>query len=427
MSLEILSFLLLIPLAGLTWFNWPKAVAGLLFFLPAYLIKVEIFSLPINWLEAAVIILFAIALFKGYGLSLVKFLIDKKYRSWLVIILLWLLAAVLGVWLAKDSRLALGILKGWFIVPFMWLWLAGFTVKSGQKLGWGRLAAKALVANGFITALISLLLCLWLGGRSGGWYNSPNVLAMYLLPIFWLSVWQLFYGKDFYWSGRWNNLVGAMVGVVILVAIILTGSYSALASLVITAALWGIVKKYSQSRIKVILVALVFLLGLVVPVFVTVNNNWPWFSHSNNLYGLTSGQIRQVFWREALVVIKQRPLWGIGLGGWQPLFKQDIQPGLPENKQPGYSIEFHYASLFPHNLYLTVWLFQGIFGLGLLLWLFLKIADSQSNLAWLMLFPWLLYSIVDTPLYKNDYAFLFVFILLIAWAWEADELTATYS
>ncbi|MFZ5391037.1 MAG: hypothetical protein ACOZAJ_02055, partial [Patescibacteria group bacterium] len=113
---------------------------------------------------------------------------------------------------------------------------------------------------------------------------------------------------------------------------------------------------------------------------------------------------------------------GIGLGGWQSLFRNKLQPNLPENKLPGYSIEFYYASLFPHNLYLTVWLFQGFLGLIILLGLFWKITKPGWLLPVIMLLPWLVYGVVDTPLYKNDYAFLFVFMILAVWFKEIEKL-----
>ncbi|MFZ5391371.1 MAG: O-antigen ligase family protein [Patescibacteria group bacterium] len=424
MSLEILFFFLLLPLMVFAWFNWPKAVALVPLFLPAYLFKIQIYSYPINWLEAVVLIVFITAWLKGYGLALFNFLWQPKVRSWLVIIVLWLLTGLVSLFIGENLKLAAGILKGWLVLPFIWLWLMGYVINSNESRSvyFWRLSVKALLLNGLITALAAVFYWLVDGSRAGGWYDSPNVLAMYLLPIFWLAVWQLFEDKEFYQDSKLLEGLLKGMAVLMLLVIILTGSYTALLSLVVTFVAWLIFKKYPTYKLKVFLVVLLCLFGLSLPLFVVINKNWPWLSHTNTTYNITSGQIRQIFWQEAYSVIIKQPLTGIGLGGWQSLFRNKLQPNLPENKLPGYSIEFYYASLFPHNLYLTVWLFQGFLGLIILLGLFWKITKPGWLLPVIMLLPWLVYGVVDTPLYKNDYAFLFVFMILAVWFKEIEKL-----
>ncbi len=414
MSLETIFFLLLIPWLVFVWLNWSRAVALVVFFLPLYLVKINIYGYPLNGLEAVVAVIFITAWLKGYGSDLIKFLKQPKTKLWLRPIVLWLLSGLAGVAVAGNLKIAAGIFKGWLLWPLLWWWLSAYIVSSNKldrDFFW-RLAVKALVFNGLLMSVVAIFYWLSMGGRAGGLYNSPNVLAMYLLPIVVLSLYQALSKDDLSkTSGQGKVIFLGSAGLMIL-AIFLTGSYAALLSLLSVIIFWLFFKKSSMAKFKVGLLAVLVVLGLFLPALVSVNKTWPWPSHSNQIYGLNSGQIRQIFWREALGVILNNPIMGIGLGSWQELFTKTIQPNLAENKLPGYSIEFYYASLFPHNLYLTVWLFQGLLGLLSLIWLFFKVAKSNWLLPFLMLWPWLVYALVDTPLYKNDYGFLLSFILL---------------
>jgi len=413
MFLIHLLFLLLFPWLVFSWRRWPEAVAVFLALLPTYLWRGQIGSLPTTWLELALYCLVLVFIVKGFW----RFRPFNRlnYFIWLVFAAGWLLLGVWGVIVSTDTRLALGIFKGWLLDPLLWgglAWVA-LSVTDNRRVWWHR-AISALLAGATVTAVSAIWQGLGIVGRLGGWYNSPNVLAMYLLPVGLLSWGWFTLDKQGKLWPIWFKFGWVSALFILLWAIILTGSYTALISLIISLAVWYILQRWPIKEWRVILIVVLCLTGIVLPWLVVNKGSWPWLSHNNSDYAVSSGEVRYVFWREAERVIVINPWSGIGLGQWQPLFSRVIQPTLRENHQPGFAIEFHYASLFPHNLWLTVWLFQGLMGVAVLLvWLVALALADGSEVIITVLSAWLVYGLTDTPLYKNDLALLFV-VLTVA-------------
>ncbi len=403
-------FLLLLPLAVLAWYRFSLALCVVLALLPSYLFRLTVLGVPTTWLELAIYVLLLVFLAQGKWRDH-DWLKSKSSRSWLGWLGLWLLAATAAVVVAPDKRLALGILKGWIIDPLLlaYLFINELNLAS-LKEKWWRQVVMSFWLGGSLTALGSIIMAvLNHTARIYGWYDSPNVLAMFLVPILLLTGLcsrtnffknsLTFVQKLIWWLG-----LGLMF-----LALVGSNSYTGIISLIISLVFFILLIKFNRPKFTVGLGAGLLLLNLLLPLIFVKYNYWFPLSHRNDTYQVTSGQVRLVLWREALQVVKARPILGLGLGQWQPYFLQQVMPKLPEARRAGLAIELYYASLFPHNLMLTTWLYLGLGGvvaLGVLIIKACLAAGRRKNLIIpvTILLAVLVQGLVDTPWYKNDWA-----------------------
>ncbi|MBI5733527.1 MAG: O-antigen ligase family protein [Candidatus Kerfeldbacteria bacterium] len=417
---------LLLPLAILAWYRFDLALYAVLALLPTYLLRFNILGVPTTWLELAIYILLLVFLVQGKwrDYDWLKF---KSTKGWLLWVGLWLLAALVAATVATDKRLALGILKGWIIDPLVlaYLFINELNLAS-LKEKWWRQVIMSFWLGGVVTGLGSIIMAVSnQTGRIYGWYDSPNVLAMFLVPILLLtglcSLTNVFKinltvaQKVIWWLG---------IGIMFL-ALAGSNSYTGLISLIASLAIFILLTKFNRPKFTVGLGVGLLLLNLLLPVVFVKYNYWFPLSHRNDKYQVTSGQVRLVLWREALEVVRLKPILGLGLGEWQPYFLQQIMPRLPEAKQSGLAIELYYASLFPHNLLLTTWLYLGLGGVVALAGLIIKAclaAGNRKNLIipLTLLFSILVQGLVDTPWFKNDLAIM-VWLLFSVFLWSDNQ------
>lgn len=418
-------FFLLIPFATVTWFSREAAFYIILAALPAYLVRGVVFGIPITLLELAIYVVCLISIYKKDTRIFSKFFIktNTKELAWCA---LWFILASLSVlFIAEDKRLALGILKAWFFDPLLVVGLGLTVFYKGNRDLTLRNFITALLAGAAAASIWGLLDFLLNGTvRTASWYPSPNLFAMYITPIAVLALSALSLKLLPIVVGYWRVLWYLAVAF-ILVGILFSNSYSALLALSMGFVMVVVAKSWPKTIVSLLLI--VSLAGIFLPWLFVGLNKWPLPSHSNTTYQINSGDIRLVLWREATKVIKNYPVAGLGVGQWQPVFNRDIWTRLPERKVPGLAIEIYYASLFPHNLWLTTWVYLGILGIILLLGLLGLVAlaaihASRAVLALAILFPLLIHGIADTPYYKNDLAILFFLPLLIAMVYKNNIL-----
>lgn len=422
-------FILLVLFAYLAW-RQPRSAAVLLCaLLPSYLWRGSIFGLPTTWLELAIYVTALAALWR-WGLAPWRQIFAAQNWRWLAPAGLWLLAAIVGTLVAPDKRLALGELKGWVFDPMLLVaTLAAAAYHTGGRHLW-RDTLGALLAGAAGTTVIALVGAGAAGAvRLAGWYDSPNVLAMYLVPIAVAALtWYAAHGRDeLSRPGRRLWILGCAVT---LLGIVLTNSYAALAATVLALGLYVLLRRVQQSWLATALATVTIVVGLTLPFAMVALGRWVLPSHSNATYHLTSGETRFILWREATHLVQDHPLFGLGLGQWQPQFQKLIHPGLPGALNPGYLIELYYASLFPHNLWLATWLSLGLMGVAALAWLTVLVwrAAKSSPLPAVVLASILLQGLVDTPLYKNDLSVLFwVCVLAAATLPALRPPTSTYA
>ena len=167
-----------IVFAFLSWRNQRTGLWLIFLMLPTYLLQFELFSIPTTVLEMSIYILTLVFIVRNF--SRLWHLIGYALRPiWIPLVLL-LTGLVVGILVTPDIRLALGILKGWFVDPIL-LYILAVNLIDWEKiqhyvfalvlsiLPMSVMATWQVVANTFITV----------DGRASAWFVSPNYLSMY--------------------------------------------------------------------------------------------------------------------------------------------------------------------------------------------------------------------------------------------------------
>ncbi len=363
---------------------------------PLIYLRFPILGLPTNLIEVLIIVLFVLTILSKSFKPLPNSLLS-------IAILLMVLGVAIAVTVSPDMVKALGILKGWFIVPIFYGWSA-FQLFDNENY-------HDLPTAFFVSAVgVGLYGCLQyfgllpllahqldggnlnqyvLQGRAIGFYESPNYLAMYLVPLILLSVMDLRPS----WS-RWKFLL-----IIPVIAVILTQSQAGWIALAI-GLLIIILRRYSWSVALWASLVVILLSGVVG-------------------YLITSPEelsTRFYIWRESVALINESPFMGIGPGQFQEVLTSKVGQDLTYRQliQP-------YA-LHAHNLYLNFWLSAGITGLiGFLLLTYRTLKEALSQPIAQMAGPVaalsaiLVHGLLDTTYFKNDLAIVFWAIIALIW------------
>jgi len=173
----------------------------------------------------------------------------------------------------------------------------------------------------------------------------------------------------------------------------------------------------------VALAILLIIVVLSVPQF--KNYVWQQISFQND-----SGKVRLIMWRETWQMLKDRPLFGAGLAGYQETFA------------PYHKAKYIEIYLYPHNLFLNFWSELGLFGLIIFLMIafqFFKLGFKDLIRNWNLpagrqdleienykewkidktlllasmatMITILIHGLVDVPYFKNDLSILFWLII----------------
>ncbi|TSC94623.1 MAG: O-antigen polymerase, partial [Parcubacteria group bacterium Athens1014_10] len=171
--------------------------------------------------------------------------------------------------------------------------------------------------------------------------------------------------------------------------------------------LMAIIFAQSEGAIAGILAGLIFiglaiksarkftLAGLFISMIIIFSfaplKNYLWQKASLNDF---SGQIRKEMWSETWQMLKEKPIFGAGLAGYQkavePYHKKDY-------------IEIY---LYPHNIFFNFWSELGIIGLFVFLWLVFKFFrlgfKSKSSFFDLSVLFWLIIGLMQISSNQED-------------------------
>lgn len=386
-----------------------------IFLIPFYFLRFHLAGIPTNPLE--------ISIFIAFLSHLIDHVVAKREIRILAFdwsIILFVFFALMAVVISPDKIAALGILKGWFIAPVLPYFTAreSFSKKEAYKL-----AIPLFVSGVFVTAwaivqkfgIISTLFYQrgdanfdqYLSGnvRLFGPFESPNYLAMFIVPVFFLS-WSLLPKIKNY---------GLKIIFIILNFLPLYVLY------------------YSKSRGGLLALAA----GLIIYLFAYSINRFS-LNRSANLKGIAAIVMalfaffvyrfgfnpdrdfsRLQIYKYDWSLIKSYFVTGIGFGNFQNLVDK-LSAGNDLFRTEVLSYAIH-----PHNLYIAVWLYLGLGGLIffiLLISQFYSRAFGRLNEK-MVIFPIsamtaiLAHGLVDSTYFKNDLSalfFLIVAFLLIA-------------
>jgi O-antigen ligase len=389
------------------------------FILPLYLVRFEVFGIPTTVLELMIYALFAVWLVKKFNFSEIEKTI-KENRSLFVAVFLILIGASLATLRSWDLRLSAGILKAWFFDPLLFFVVFISIIKSSREI---KNVFCALASSGFVVSVVSLIY-LFLGklnidGRLQGFYDSPNYLAMYLAPILVLMFGALFLKNYSHentrrspseasrcaspslgrpWRppcplGLWNVF---LVGNFLLTTLVLffTKSFGAWMGMIGAIGLGLIVWFLGAKKKKIAIILAILLIILCVGIY---------FLKFSSTQGRLSINSRLEIWQRAIDAVVMYPIIGIGPGTFKNFFPSYPLWGVPQ----------------PHNLYLAFLLQTGVVGfIGLtmlLIWFFKtalrSLKTNYSLLIALIMIYVLIHGLVDTTYWKNDLAMMFWIIV----------------
>lgn len=399
----------------------PILVAVLPGFFPLYLFKGTWFGFPVNLLEVLVLVLFLLFVFTE---RLWEPQWWARYASQYKIVPIFLfgIAAVVSVFFAQQGvsfldgtvfdgmGRALGILKGWILMPMLYFFMARHVFSERPSLV--SLSLDALLMGGVALALMAIQQelsgeFLTADGRASGPFESANYLSLYLGPMVVYGVLQSLQ------SGVWDFQRSSRVFLTIIAAVGLyfTESYAAWIAVLGALSLWVLFsfkKLPKRWRPATMLLLLSVLVSLI---FLQVGSDK--FVQFLDLAGRSSSSVRLQVYEISLTLVAQHPFFGLGLGGFEWFYQDQAVKILGE-------APFEWVMLHPHNVFLSMWLNLGLLGLVAFVWLCVKAlawlfeADKKGRrVAAFMLVSILIHGLFDTPYFKNDLAFEFWLLMAI--------------
>lgn len=389
-------------------------------FLPLYIFKFNLWGLPLNFFEVFVYFLFLIWFSRGGFEKAGKLFSEiKENRIFAAGLILFFAGVSVSTILSDDLRTSAGILKGWFIAPFLLFLIAKTEIKTENQI---KNIFRALSFSGAAVSAVSLFYFfsgrLTFDGRLVAFYLSPNHLAMFLSPILLLTA-----GLVFVSPNRREKILYGAAAVLTAAAVYLTYSYGAWFALFSAAAVFFLLGS-EMSKWEFLSLAAVVLILFGFQIGGEKFQNM--FSERSSL------ESRVMIWRAALAIGKDNFIFGIGPGMFQKYYL-DYQKYFPPYLE--------WAVPQPHNLFLAFWLQAGIAGFsGFILIIvsffkekipvLLRKKEREQTLKntnfWLALamLVILIHGLIDAPYFKNDLASLFWIILALRFSSLNDFMPA---
>lgn len=364
-------------------------IYGIVFLLPAYLIKIDFF-IPTNLLEVLIIIFLVISfLDKKNWLKIKTF--SKKNRKYLISFLILIISLAVSSLIHENTLKGLGIVKSWFVLPFLFAMMAFIVLKKEKKKN----IFITLYYSSSILAVLGLIYIvlgrLTYDGRLETIFNSPNYLAMYLIPGF---IAGLFLAKKNFW------LKSLPLGI-ILVSLFFTQSYLAWISLgvVICILIGGLRMSYKTVLAGVLAIGIVFIFMAFrlekMKDIISFNER-------------SSVASRVIIWQSAGKILSENWTFGIGPSNFQEKYLDN---------QKYYPPYLEWAVPHPHSTYLAFWLGGGLVAIAsfvVLLFWWLKeffIKNKKETIIGIVslgiIIYFLLHGVADTTYFKNDISVIF--------------------
>lgn len=387
--------------------NFYHSLFLFLLFLPSYLIRLKIFDIPTTLLEIMLAIIFVNWILKYKNIFFIK--LKTFYKSNTIFflgIILFILSSTLAIFISSNFKSALGEWKAFYIEPvifFIILFTSQKTKKDLENLFF------ALILSGFITSLLAIYqhftgfmvpYSFWENHetyRVTAWYGFPNAVGHFLAPLFPISIYLLISNFK---KNNFKLIISLLFIPLSFLAVYFAKSTGAIIG--ILASIFLLLFFYKKTRLFTIIFSAI---SLIIFIFIPMNNP----IKKEILFQDRSGQIRLNMWDETWEFLKTEPISGAGLAS----YKEKIIPF--HGQVNGENIEiFHH----PHNIFLTMWVNLGIFGLTsfiiINLYCFYKSFKEKNILkffAFSTLSCFLVMGLVDSPYIKNDLAIVYWFLI----------------
>jgi O-antigen ligase len=447
----IIAAILFLGLA-LTRLDW--AVLVIIAALPTYLIRFNIFGLPLTFLEIIIFVAFGAWFFKFFIPGLKKLIRDKGARMnypYSIEIILMLLISLYAVGTAGWSASALGIWKAYFFEPAL-LFILLFNVFQDKKswlriLGAFAISAAAVSLFAVFQQVTGLFISnpFWAATetrRVVSFFGYPNAVGLYLAPLViimsgWLA--SLNWEDGVLFHDREKKIFLVLTIIISILAIYFAKSEGALIGLAAGFFIFGL---FAGKKSRIAVLGLALLIGGGAYAYAPARNL---IIEKATLSDL-SGSIRQQQWKETLKMLNDsRLISGAGLSGYQAAIKPYHQEGIFYNSDnlPDFDAQLRASAemrakywqpteiyLYPHNIFLNFWSELGLAGALLFIWiigkyLFLtfrvsqklkKEKDTDKYIAlglFAAMIAIIVHGSVDVPYFKNDLAAMFWIMLAL--------------
>ena len=378
-------------------FNLENYLLFLVVSLPLYFWRINFFGLPSNLWEAMAILAMVLGFIRGQKEKYVL-AIGKKEKICFFLFSLIILGLILGMVRAGSYKSSLGIIKSWFIIPFIFAYLSVKIAKKSEKI------FRSIYLSAFIIALVSLWAkfsgAVTYDGRLEFPFNSPNYLAMYLAPGLVIGMAAIIFDPRPLLSRSKIKIETFCVSFVLIFgAFYFTFSYAAWLAIFFSVFfilfLSGRLSRKNMLVLALIIFTLFFLLKDTAK-----------FNDLVNLNPRSSLASRVMIWHSAEKMLSDNWLLGIGPGNFQADYL-DYQKYFPPYLE--------WAVPHPQNLYLSFWLYGGMigflaFGAMLVFW-FREALSKSDGKAIIMALGIMIYIVIhglfDATYFKNDLAVIF--------------------
>jgi len=304
--------------------------------------------------------------------------------------------------LNPETLTGLGQLKSFFFFPALFWFFVTPVVDNLQcrnqvllHLRWMFLLVAILaVFSGFFHGLTY-------DSRLNAWFDSPNLLAIFLLPgtILW-SAFLLTERKKTSWLDdiSWLVVMGAFLA---------TQSYGSFLAAFLTGMvfLW-VSREYAPWKgleLKIMIVGILLIGGLVFVNGGKGAEKWTSFITGDERSSFSS---RKMIWSSAIKMVQDSPVTGIGPGRFQSVYLE---------YQRFYPPYLEWAVPHPHNLFLAFWLSSGILGALASIWICFFLFSSLKNipqrkeraLLGALFLGLFIVGLFDVPYFRAEFCFLF--------------------
>lgn len=398
----------------------PKlSVALLLALLPTYGIRFRLFGVPATLLELTIWVIAAtwfVRMWREHGPpprpSLKKATSERNpFHPFVWPVVLWLVVATAAILISPNLTAALGLWKAYFVEPLLVFVLVVMVFRGQPERHWVLDALGATVVAMSVLALYQalsgqLLPEPWastMPRRMTSWYSYPNAVGLFVAPVVAMAatafLWHLAVNRRDIGRLFWLVAV-ATLGTVAAGLSVTKGAWAGIVAGVLVGALTIVQRKRRVVTVAALLLIIILLAAPNVAQRLTeeVTLRSP------------SGLMRRVVWEETGAFLKDHPLTGAGLAGYQTALEPYHDPWRPEVSP--YKLEIF---LYPHNVFLNFWSELGLGGLLVFSWIlivFFRLAWRQryqplSAAALAGLVALVVHGLVDVPYFKNDLAVLF--------------------
>src|SRR5882672_7895149 len=390
--------------------RWSLAVT--LAAMPSYVARVGTRPIRTNLLEA--LILVTIALYVA-GRA-------RPWSAWRPVrteleipTALLLIAGLISIAVSTDHLGALGFYRAYFIEPIV-LFYIGLdlmrkpddfrTVLGGLAVGTTLFAILNLGAWAIALATHAHI---EINNAPEALYTSPNSVALFLEPAVAVAAGFALYADDH------RDRIAALVCLPLLLAAMI-GSLSRGGFL--TLAVLGLIAVITlqRTRLKLALLGAGVVAGIVVLQIPFVSSRL--YRQFDPNYPSNTFEGRLQIWSDPFRMLRDHPFFGSGLRAYETVMRSYVAPG-------------HQPELYPHNLFLAMWVELGLLGLiafvallGMLLWRGWSSYTMAQGLARPLLWGTSaafiaisVHGMFDTPYYNND-------ISLEFWILAALEIAA---